>query len=107
AGVDGDRLGDDSLESDVFEAVSHQLPRPLRREPLAPVTPQQPVAQIGYSWVVGLVGAMSGLKDPPPDELVVGQANPEAESVHLLRSCRPPRVSGLDLTTYARPTAEV
>ena len=102
-----DRLGDDPVEPDVFEAVAHQLPRPLRREALAPVTLQQPVAQVGYSRVIGLVGAMGGLKGPPADELVVDEADPEAESVHLLRGCHPPRVAGLDLLACARPTAEV
>jgi hypothetical protein len=71
------------------------------------MTPQQPVAQIGYSRVIGLVGAMSRLKGPPADELVVDQANPEAESVHLLRGCHPPPVAGLDLLACAGPTAEV
>ena len=96
-----------AVEPDVFEAVAHELPRPLRREPVAPVTPQQPVAKIGYSRVIGLVGAVSGLEGRPADELVVDQSDPKAEPVHLLRGCDPPRVAGLDLLACARPAAEV
>jgi hypothetical protein len=71
------------------------------------VTPQQPVAQVGHARVVGLVGAVGGLKNPPADELVVDEADPEAETVHLLRGCHPPRVAGDDLLACAGPTAEV
>jgi hypothetical protein len=64
----------------------------------------QPVAQVGHARVVGLVGSVGGLKDPPAHELVVDQPDPEAESVHLLRGCRPPRVGGDDLLALlARP----
>jgi hypothetical protein len=72
-----------------------------------PVTRQQPVAQIGHARVVGLVRAVGGLKDPPADELVVDEADPEAESVHLLRGFHPPRVVGHDLLACAGPTGEV
>jgi hypothetical protein len=50
---------------------------------------------------------VGGLKDPPADELVLDEADPEAESVHLLRGCNPPRVVGDDLLAWAGPTAEV
>src|SRR5829696_3843727 len=101
------RLGDDPVEPDVVEAVADQLTRPLRGEALAPVTRQQPVAQVGYAGVVGLVGSLGGLKDPPADELVVDETDPEAESIHLLRGRHPPRVAGYDLLACAGPTAEV
>ena len=71
------------------------------------MTPQQPVAQIRHAPIVGLVGAVCGLKGPPADELVVDEADPEAEPVHLLRGCHPPRVAGHDLLACAGPTAEV
>ena len=65
------------------------------------MTPQQPVAQVGHARVVGLVGSVGGLKSPPADELVVDEADPEAEPVHLLRGRQPPRVAGLDLLACA------
>jgi len=65
------------------------------------------VAKIGHTWVVGLVGAVGGLKGPPADELVVGQPDPEAEPGHFLRGCDPPRMAGLDVLACAGPTAEV
>lgn len=71
------------------------------------MTRQQPVAQVGHGRVVGLVGAVGGLKDPPADELVVDEPDPEAESVHLLRGCHPPRVAGDDLVACAGAAAEV
>jgi hypothetical protein len=71
------------------------------------MTSQQPVAEVGDARVVRLVGAVGGLQDPPADELVFDQADPEAEPVHLLRGCRPPRVGGLDLLSRAGPTAEM
>jgi hypothetical protein len=40
---------------------------------------------------------VGGLKRPPADELVVDEPDPEAESIHVLRDCHPPRVAGLDL----------
>jgi hypothetical protein len=47
---------------------------------------------------------VGGLKGPPADELVVDKPDPEAESVHLLRECHPPRVAGLDSSrVLARP----
>jgi hypothetical protein len=49
---------------------------------------------------------VGGLKGPPADELVVDKPDPEAESVHLLSDCHPPRVAGLDLYACARTTAE-
>jgi hypothetical protein len=39
--------------------------------------------------------------------LMVDEADPEAESVNLVRGCHPPRVAGLDLVPCAGPTAEV
>ncbi len=71
------------------------------------MTPQQPVADIGHAGIIGLVGAMSRLKSPPTDELVVDQPDPEAESVHLPRGCHPPCVAGLDLLMCAGTAAEV
>ena len=71
------------------------------------MTLEQPVAQIGHRRVVGLVGTVGGLKDPPADEIVVDQADPVAESVHLLRGCHAPCVMGLDLLACACPTGEV
>ena len=50
---------------------------------------------------------MGGLEDPPADELVVDEADPVAEPVHLLRGRQAPRVLGLDLVARARPTGEV
>ena len=74
---------------------------------MSPVILEQPVAQVGHARVVGLVGAVGRLKVPPPDELVVGEADPEAESVDLLRGCHPPQVADLDLLPRAGPSGEV
>jgi hypothetical protein len=71
------------------------------------VTPQQPVAEVSDVGVVGLVGAVGRLKRPPAHELVVYEADPEAEPVHLLCGCHPPRVAGHGVLASARPPAEV
>jgi hypothetical protein len=71
------------------------------------MTPQQSVAEVGHGRVVGLVGPVGGPKDPPTDELVVDETDPEAEPVHSPGGSHPPRVVGLDLLPRARPTAEV
>ena len=44
---------------------------------------------------------MGGLQDPPADEILVDQADPVPESVHLPRGCDPPRVADLDLLACA------
>ena len=65
-----------------------------------------PVAQVGHASIIGLVGAVGGLKGPPTDELMVDKANPEAESVNLVRDRHPSRVVGVNLFACERTTAE-
>ena len=69
------------------------------------MAPKQSVPQVGDARVIGLVGAVGGLKRPPADELVVDGSpiqNPSPSTFCV--SCQPPCVAGLDLPReLARP----
>ena len=90
-------LGEDSVQAEVIEAVADQLAGAFAGVAAAPVSPPQPVAEVGLPGDFGLIRPVRGLQDPPADELAGGEARPEAEAGYLACGRDPPLVSTFDL----------
>jgi hypothetical protein len=94
--------------SEVLEAVPDELSRSLAGQTPAPVTTEDPVAELGLPFDRTLVTALRRLQDPPADELTVDQSHPEAQARHGLGGRQTAVVVVLDLLAGARlPVTQV
>jgi hypothetical protein len=94
--VDRERLAEDTIQTDLDEAVAQQFARALAGQSLAPPSTQQSVAEIGFARDFSLVGTVRRLKHPEADELPSMESDPETEPGDLLPGEHSALVSLLD-----------
>lgn len=91
-------------QSQVLEPVPDELTRSFAGQAVAPVAAQDPVPEFGLPFDRALVRALRRLEDPPADELVIDEADPEAKSRHPPRGRETTAVEPLDLLASTRST---
>src|SRR5271170_5381439 len=96
-GVGRHGLAEDPVQAEVVETVADQLAGAFAGVAMAPVSPHQPVAEVGFPGDLGLIRSVRGLQDPPADELAGGEASPEAEAGDLACGRDPPLMCMFDL----------
>lgn len=105
--VDRERLGEDTTQTDVHEAVAEQLVRAFAGQPLPPPSTPQPVTEIGFARNLRLIGTVRWLEHPTAGELTLVKSDRDSETEDLFPIAQSALMGLLNFRPCERATIEV